>query len=96
MARVTDALLGEKAYARGRPTPTLDLAYGGQMGYAPDLTEWVSNAAHVRRHVFFLLLEAPRVFRVLPDSEKWTQALRDDGSPSSQYRRPHSYPDCGH
>ena len=76
MARVTDALLGEKAYARGRPTPTLDLAYGGQMGYAPDLTEWVSNAAHVRRHVFFLLLEAPRVFRVLPDSDKWTQALR--------------------
>lgn len=76
MARVTDAILDNKAFSRGRTAPMLDLTYGGQMGFAPDLTEWVSNQAYVRRNVFCLLLEAPRFFRYLPNPEKWVSTLR--------------------
>lgn len=76
MSRVTDAILGSNGYGRGHTAPMLDLAYGAQMGFSPDLTQWVSNAAYVRRHVFCLLLEAPRFFQLMPDSYKWTEALR--------------------
>lgn len=76
MARVTDAILGAKGYGRGHTSPMLDLASGAQLGFSPDLREWVSNAAYVRRHVFCLLLEAPRFFQLMPDAAKWTEALR--------------------
>lgn len=76
MARLTDALLDNKAFSRGNSQPMLDLTMGGQMGFAPDLTEWVSNQAYVRRNVFCLLLEAPRFFRYLPEPEKWVATLR--------------------
>ena len=78
MARLTDALTGiaNKAYARGHTQPMLDVAHGGQMGFAPDLTEWVSNQAYVRRNVFCLLLEAPKFFQYLPEPEKWVNTLR--------------------
>jgi hypothetical protein len=46
------------------------------MGYAPDLTEWVSNQAYVRRHVFALLLEAPAFFQLMPNPDKWVGILR--------------------
>lgn len=76
MARVTEAILGQNGYGRGHSSPMTDLAYGAQLGFSPDLREWVSNAAYVRRHVFCLLLEAPRFFTLMPDSQKWTEALR--------------------
>ncbi len=76
MSRVTDALLGSKAFARSHTQPMLDLTYGGQMGYSPDLAEWVSNQAYVRRHVFCLLIEAPKFFRVMPDPDVMTRTLR--------------------
>ena len=56
MGRVTDALLKNTAYARGSVNPILDLQYGGQMGYAPNYNEWVSNAAYVPRNLICLLL----------------------------------------
>lgn len=78
MARLTDALTGitNKAYAKGHTQPMLDLNNGGQMGFAPDLTEWVSNQAYVRRNVFCLLLEAPQFFQYLPEPDKWVNTLR--------------------
>jgi hypothetical protein len=76
MARVIDALLNNQAYSRGASQPMLNPAYGGQMGYSPDLTEWVNNAAYVRRNVICLLLEAPRFFQLMPNPQKWVQTLR--------------------
>ena len=76
MGRVTNALLDGRAYSRGSSTPVLDPTYGGQMGYSPDLTEWVSNQAYVRRNVIPILLEAPRFFRLLQDSDVWVRNLR--------------------
>lgn len=78
MSRVQDALLDGKAFSRGSTQPMLDLTYGGQMGFSPDLKEWVSNQAYVRRHVFCLLLEAPAAFNLLSDRnpEIWVRNLR--------------------
>ncbi len=76
MGRVTDALLKNTAYARGSVNPILDLQYGGQMGYAPNYNEWVSNAAYVPRNLICLLLEAPEFFQRMKEPEKWTQCLR--------------------
>lgn len=76
MSRVRDAILNNRAYAAGRQNPMLDLQYGGQMGYAPDLTEWVSNQAYIRRNLICLLVEAPRGFRYLPDRNYWISTLR--------------------
>ncbi len=78
MARVTGALLEGKAFSRGSTQPMLDLSYGGQQGFSPDLREWVSNQAYVRRHVFCLLLEAPAAFNKLTDRnpEIWVRNLR--------------------
>lgn len=76
MARITDAILGQQAYGRGSNQPMLDPTFGGQMGYSPVLTEWVSNQAYVRRNLIPILLEAPRFFQLMPDPQKWVDTLR--------------------
>lgn len=78
MARLNDALLAGKAYSKSMQQPMLDLSFGGQQGFAPDLREWVSNQAYVRRNVFGLLLEAPAIFQKLSDRDPmiWTRSLR--------------------
>lgn len=76
MARLTDAVLQSRAYSRGTTAPMLDLTYGGQMGYAPDLREWVSNANYIRRNVFCLLLESPKFMQYLPEPDKWRSTMK--------------------
>ena len=75
MARLTDAIISG-AYTRDIDRPILDLKYGGQQGWAPNLTEWVSNAAYVTRPLICILLEAPRMFTVMPDPQKWISSLK--------------------
>lgn len=77
MARLKEAILqGNKAYAAGRQNPMLDLQNGGQMGFAPDYTQWISNQSYIRRNLFCLLIEAPRGFRFLQDGEKYVGVLK--------------------
>lgn len=75
MSRLTDALING-AYTRNIDRPILDLKNGGQQGWAPNLTEWVSNQAYVSRPLICILLEAPRMFTVMPDSNKWIASLK--------------------
>ena len=75
MSRLTDALI-TGAYARDIDRPILDLKGGGQQGWSPNLTEWVSNQAYVSRPLICILLEAPRMFTVMPDSQKWISSLK--------------------
>lgn len=75
MGRVTDAILTNKAYNQTE-TPMLDLDYGGQFGWAPTLTEWVSNQAYITRDVVPIVLEAPKFFQLMPNPEKWVSALK--------------------
>lgn len=77
MSRVTEAILQPgTAFSTGHNTPMVDLQFGGQMGFAPDLSEWVSNQAYVRRNVFCLLIEAPKGFSMLRDPKSWIATLR--------------------
>lgn len=76
MARLTEAILGQKAFGQYVNQPMLDLTYGGQQGWAPNLKEWISNQAYVRRNLVPVLLEAPRFFELMPDPAKWTSSLK--------------------
>lgn len=77
MARLTDAILqSNQAYAAGRQNPMLDIVHGGQMGFAPNYAEWVSNQSYIRRNLFCLLLEAPRGFSLMANAEKYIGALK--------------------
>lgn len=75
--RVADAILQNNSeWAAGRQNPMLDLRYGGQQGFAPDLSQWVSNQAYVRRNLICLLLEAPTGFQQMADPSRWVGTLR--------------------
>jgi hypothetical protein len=74
--RKNDALLEGKAQGQGVNNDMLDLSYGGQMGYANNLTEWVSNAAYVRRHIFPILIASPLFFEASNYRQKLTDQLR--------------------
>lgn len=77
MSRVTNALLPQgQAFAQGRNSPMLDPTFGGQMGYAPEYSEWVSNKAYVKRNMIALLIEAPTGFQLLNNPDKWVSTLR--------------------
>lgn len=76
MSRVTNAILNQQAFGRGSSQPMLDLTFGGQQGYAPNLAEWVSNQAYVRRNLIPILLEAPRFFQLMPEPQKWVDTLK--------------------
>jgi len=76
MARITNALMGDNAYGKGTQGAVLDLRYGGQMGFAPNLSEWVSNQQYVSRNVICLLVEAPTGFQLLQNPDYWVGTLR--------------------
>lgn len=76
MARITDAILDQRAFGRGANQPMLDLTFGGQFGYAPNLVQWVSNQAYVRRNLICILLEAPKFFSLMPEPQKWVESLK--------------------
>lgn len=76
MARLTDALLNNRGFARGAQHAMLDPTHGGQFGWAPNLNEWVSNQAYVRKNLIAILLEAPQFFQLMPEPEKWTSCLK--------------------
>lgn len=75
MSRLTDAIISG-AYTRDIERPMLDLARGGQHGWSPDLTGWVSNQAYVSRPLVCILLEPPKLFTVMPESQKWVASLK--------------------
>jgi len=81
MSRLTAALIANKQstpgdLTAGRNAPMLDLTYGGMMGYAPELAEWVSNQSYIRKNVICLLIEAPTGFQRLANPQVWVQTLR--------------------
>ena len=76
MSRITEAILGDKAFGVGSKQPMLDLTHGGQGGYTNVLTEWVSNQAYRRTNLIPILLEAPKFFTLMPQPDKWVQTLK--------------------
>lgn len=83
--RITDAVLGATdRYGAG--APTLNLEYGGQMGFMPRIgtvgidgknyEEWISNAAYIRRNLIPILLTYPRFFDLMPYTSTWIRTLK--------------------
>lgn len=75
MSRLTDAMM-TGSYTRDIDRPMLDLKNGGQQGWSPNLVEWTSNQAYVSRPLHCIMLEAPRMFTKMPDSQKWIASLK--------------------
>lgn len=76
MSRITSAILDQRAFGIGTTQPMVDLTYGGQNGWSPNLVEWASNQGYVRRNLQCVLLEAPRFFTLMPDPQKWVSTLK--------------------
>lgn len=76
MARLADSFLEGRGFGQDLSAKILNPANGGQMGYSPDLREWVSSGKHIRRNLIPLLLEAPTFFSLMPDPQVWYQGLR--------------------
>lgn len=74
--RITDAILGAKAFGKFSNQPMLDPTYGGQQAWAPNLNQWVSNQAYVRKNLIPVLLRAPKLFTLLDGSEYYYRTLR--------------------
>jgi len=76
MARLTEALLGAKAWSTGNDNPQLDPTFGGQFGWATNPSEWVSAQAYVPRNLIPIVLESPEFFQKMPDPAKWVAAWK--------------------
>lgn len=76
MSRLTTAILGQNAFGRNAHQPMLDLTFGGQGGYSPNLEAWNNNGAYIRKPLIPILLEAPRFFSLMPEPQKWVETLR--------------------
>lgn len=76
MGRLKDTVLGNKAFGRDRDTVMVDPKHGGQHGFMPDPSAYVSSSRYIRRNVIPLLIEAPAGFQDLEGSEKYVEALR--------------------
>lgn len=75
--RVSEAIMPQNVgYAAGRQNAMLDLRYGGQNGFSPNESQWVSNQAYVRKNLICLLVEAPKGFALLPNGDRYTATLR--------------------
>lgn len=76
MSRLTHTLIGETAYGKMKTAPMIDITNGGQFGYMPDYSAFVSSAPYVRKNLIARVMEAPRGFRDLADGQKYVDALR--------------------
>lgn len=85
MSRLKDALMSSGynanmtgAFTQNGIKPMVDLRNGGMHGWAatPNLAEYVSNQAYVSRPLVCILLEAPRMFKTMPDASVWLESLR--------------------
>jgi hypothetical protein len=68
--------MGSAAYAKDAQTAVANLQYGGEMGWAPDLSQWVNNQQYIRKQLMCLLIEAPTAFSNMADSDYWIGTLR--------------------
>lgn len=64
------------AYGLNSGHPMLRIENGGQHGWTPQLNEWISNQAYVRRNVIPVLLQVPRFFHYMPNTDDWIKALK--------------------
>jgi len=81
MSKLKDAILASsKAYAGH--SPVLNLAFGGQNGHMNAIgragadgkgnySEWISNQAYVKQNIIPVVMEYPKAFDLMADSQMW-------------------------
>lgn len=75
--RPEDILMQGRAFSQDRGVADqLNLTYGGMFGWSPELKEWVSNQAYVRRNLVPIVLEAPKFFDSMPNPEIWRACFK--------------------
>lgn len=67
-------------------SPSINLDYGAQQGYMPRIGmvgsdgksygEWISNHAYIRRNVIPVMLQSPRFFDFMYDSDQFVSTLK--------------------
>lgn len=76
MTRLANSLMQGGSFSYGRKEPMLDPRFGGQNGYAPDLAQLTNSTKYARRNTSHMLMEPPRGFLMMPDSEYYIAALK--------------------
>lgn len=77
MARPTDSILGDRGYGKTKGAPMVNLTHGAQHGLMTNLGSYINNAPYVTGRLLARLIEAPRGFRDLPDSDVWIGHLKN-------------------
>lgn len=78
MKRLSTSLMGaDQAFAAGATAPMVSIAGSGQQGFVHDLGTTLSNAAYVSKPVVCLVLNGPRGFQDLPNSEIYYSTLKE-------------------
>lgn len=78
MKRLSSSLMSkDNIIAQGSTTPMTSIIGSGQHGYAEDVSTVLSNAAYVPRPLVCILLNAPRGFDDLPNSEVLIGTLKE-------------------
>lgn len=76
MSRDTETLLGATAWSTGNENTQLNPLRGGQWGWASNPDEWLSAQAYLPRNLIPIVLETPRFFEYMPESDKWVGAWK--------------------
>jgi hypothetical protein len=86
MSKLTDAVLNGNGVATDSPGFRANLIHGGQFGWSTRLgklgadgaayEEWISSQAYVKRNVIPFVLQAPKIFNYLPESNKWISTYK--------------------
>lgn len=76
MPRVDEILMQGRGFSKDRTNDQLNLTYGGQFGWSPELKEWVSNQGYIRRNLVPIVLEAPKFFDSMPNPDLWRSCFK--------------------
>lgn len=83
MARATDLLLDGTAQAtwnalesNAKRPAILNAEYGGQFGFVPRYDQLLSSTPYIPQNVIPIVLEYPKMFSKLPNSDKWIKQLK--------------------
>jgi len=78
MARREDTIIGQSAYGLMGGNPNaVSLDVGGFFGWSPDLGNYLSDQAYVRKPLELVVLESPRFFNLMPDPLRWQASFRN-------------------
>lgn len=76
MSEYLDRMLGSRGHAADSLAPLVDVSYGGQFGFQPNLRELNSNTPYIRKPTIALLVQHPRGFDYMDDRDVLIQTLR--------------------